>query len=73
MLTDGGSTPKMSPVNATITINVIRNDFTPQFQGLPYIGDLDENIQQSGFVVFKASATDGDPSVSLSCYAVVEL
>ena len=63
-LSDGGSTSKISPVNATITVTVIRNDYTPQFQNLPYSGSLDENNQQSGFVIFQATATDNDPSVS---------
>lgn len=63
-LSDGGSTSKTSPVNATITVTVIRNDHTPQFQNLPYTGSLDENNQQSGFVIFQATATDNDPSVS---------
>lgn len=65
MLTDGGSTSRNSAVNATITVNVIRNDYTPQFVGAPYSGSLDQNTQQQpNFVIFQVTATDEDPSVS---------
>ncbi|XP_021344356.1 cadherin-99C-like, partial [Mizuhopecten yessoensis] len=67
---DGGSPPKVGDNTATITINVNRNNFSPQWQNLPY-----ENIVQEDAgindVVYTVQATDDDSFYNIVRYQVI--
>ncbi|KAJ8319080.1 hypothetical protein KUTeg_004171 [Tegillarca granosa] len=58
-LQDGGDPPRRANNNASITVNVIRNQHTPYFLNEPYRKDLEQNIGPGVFVL-KISANDDD-------------
>ena len=67
---DGGSPPLTSDNNATLTINIIRNNNPPQWQNLPYA----ETISQTNAVgsqVANVFATDVDQIFSVVRYEII--
>lgn len=58
-------TPRLQTQNPiTVTIFVIRNQFSPVFQNLPYQRSMQQTVQ-SGSSVFQVTATDADTRVCL--------
>lgn len=65
--TDKGN-PPLSSQPESVIINVLRNNFPPEFTQNSYTGDLNQNVQ-NGASVIKVSATDRDVTVSyVSCH-----
>jgi hypothetical protein len=56
---DQGTPQLQSDQSATVTINVIRNNFGPVFQDTPYRTDISQSIS-SGTSVYRVTATDAD-------------
>jgi hypothetical protein len=61
---DFGTPQLQSLESATVTINVIRNNFGPVFQNTPYAREISQSIA-TGTSVFRVNATDADTSVSV--------
>jgi hypothetical protein len=61
-------TPRLQTTTPiTVTIFVIRNQFSPVFQNLPYARNMQQTVT-AGTSVFQVTATDADTRVSLSVY-----
>lgn len=60
--TDGGIPAESSPV-ATLTVNVIRNQFPPEILNLPSTVNISEN-QPVNQQIYQVSGRDNDTSVS---------
>lgn len=59
-------TPRLQTTNPiTVTIFVIRNQFSPVFQSLPYARNMQQTVS-AGTSVFQVTATDADTRVGLS-------
>lgn len=61
--TDQGSSPRSASQPATVTINVIRNQFPPVFVNTPYATSLPFTVA-AGSSVYNVNATDADTRVS---------
>ena len=61
--TDGGIPLKTSP-EATLTVNVNRNQFPPEILNLPSVKNITEN-QAVNVEVFRVTGRDNDTVVSL--------
>ena len=62
---DNGNPPLSAAVNAFVTINVIRNNFEPQFVH----GSCDRDLSQNtniGASITQVAATDADAAVSIA-------
>ena len=61
---DGGNPSREGEQQATVTINVVRNRYTPIFSELHYTAEVRQDLG-FGNRVGQVSATDQDPEVSL--------
>lgn len=59
---DGGSPPRFSANNVTVTINVVRNMFTPFFNDQQYAIEITQSLAINSFVGLTVQATDQDPN-----------
>ena len=61
---DGGSPPRTATATVTLTVNVYRDQFTPQFTNVAsYPQTIDENTAVNS-IITRVTATDGDRIVS---------
>lgn len=62
-LGDQGGETRLSGSNARVTIQVTRNQFEPEFSGLPYQTTMNYTANQ-GDLIFTPAASDRDTVVS---------
>ncbi|XP_046561621.1 protocadherin Fat 4-like [Haliotis rubra] len=64
-VTDSGVPPRTSESLVSVTVNVVRNTFTPAFIGLPYTANINRTAQPGDNILFLL-AVDADSASSFS-------
>ncbi|KAL5018742.1 hypothetical protein ScPMuIL_004464 [Solemya velum] len=59
-LRDDGKPSRFAVSEASVTVNIIRNDNTPYFLNIPYFKNVDQTLNQ-GVSILTATARDNDP------------
>lgn len=67
---DGGSPPRPVIQQALITVNVIRNQFTPYFVQLPYDRSISQSVAQ-GAPIVQVAARDDDSTFNVVSYEII--